>query len=200
MADWPLDIPHTKTRIVKWEHQPGHRPFDTYQLPKWVKHPDAQKKTMYLQPEDFMGSRRRHNNGGWNVAHVGAQCSEFEGQGFRMLEKATPDEINAPDAVEGWTPLHWAVLADNPKAVIWLLKHGADRDIEDGGGRKAEDLVEEFWGELYQRSWDHARGKDGKPVDVTKVYPKRVKQMKEAFKLNWTENEFDIEGYKQIVV
>jgi len=196
---WPGGIPRVSTRIVKWEHQLGHRPFNSYKLPKWVKHPDAQKPTMYLQPEDFMGSRKRHNPHGWNVAHVGAQCGMFEGQGFKMLEKATLEEINARDYMEGWTPLHWAVLSDNPKAVIWLLKHGADRDATDSKGRKAEDLIDDHWGEFYQRYWESGPKKDGL-IQPDKVYPKRLKQMKDAFQLKFAENEYDLDGYKAVEV
>lgn len=195
----PTGIPRVQTRIVKWEHRPGHKPFSSYKLPKWVRHPDNQKPIMYLQPEDYMGCRRRHNIHNFNVAHIGAQCAMFEGQGFKMLEKATPEEINAPDNLEGWTPLHWAVLSDNPKAVIWLLKHGADKDIQDLQGRKAEDLIEDHWGDFYQRYWMHGPKKDGLP-QPEKVLPKRLKQMKEAFKLTFADNEYDIEGYKSIQV
>eukprot|EP00449_Zooxanthella_nutricula_P018212 CAMPEP_0198539976 /NCGR_PEP_ID=MMETSP1462-20131121/51156_1 /TAXON_ID=1333877 /ORGANISM="Brandtodinium nutriculum, Strain RCC3387" /LENGTH=210 /DNA_ID=CAMNT_0044270061 /DNA_START=8 /DNA_END=640 /DNA_ORIENTATION=+ len=198
-AAWPASIPRVSTGIVKWEHQEGHRAFNTYKLPKWVKHPDSQKTCMYLQPEDYMGSKRRHNPHGWNIAHVGAQCSMFEGQGFKMLQKATVDELNAHDNMGGFTPLHWAVLADNPKAVIWLLKHGADRDIVDLRGRKAEDLVDDHWGEFYQRYWEHGPTQDGQ-LQPDKVFPKRVKQMKDAFQLKFAENEYDIEGYKAIIV
>merc|ERR1719215_2169684 len=105
----------------------------------------------------------------------------FEGQGFRMLEKATSEEINAPDLMEGWTPLHWAVLSDNPKAVIWLLKHGADREAKDRQGRKAEDMIDDHAGEFYRRYWEHGPKKDDLP-QPDKVYPKRIKQLKDAFK------------------
>mmetsp|Transcript_58994 Transcript_58994/g.95444 ORF Transcript_58994/g.95444 Transcript_58994/m.95444 type:complete len:226 (+) Transcript_58994:88-765(+) len=195
----PTGIPKSNSNIVKCENKPGHRPFGTYNLPKWVRHPDAQKPAMYLQPEDFMGSKKRHNVYCWNVAHIGAQCAMFEGQGFKMLEKATPEEINAKDNLEGWTPLCWAVLSDNPKAVIWLLKHGADKDIKDNQGRTAEELVEDHWGDFYQRYWGHMEKKEGLP-QPDKVLPKRLKQMKDAFKLQFAENEFDIEGYKAIQV
>eukprot|EP00438_Fugacium_kawagutii_P029963 Skav236630 [mRNA] locus=scaffold2276:97248:97773:- [translate_table: standard] len=47
------------------------------------------------------------------------------------------------DTLEGFTPLHWAVLSDNPKAVIWLLNHQADKEIKDIQGRTAEDLIED---------------------------------------------------------
>lgn len=198
--DWPGQIPKVATRIVKWEHQPGHKKFSEYKLPKWVRHPDHQKRAMYLQPEDFMGSRKRHNTFGWNVAHVGAQCGMFEGQGFKMMEKATIEQINEPDLMEGWTPLHWAVLSDNPKAIIWLLKKGADKDIVDNQGRKAEDLIDNHWGEMYQRYWEAGPKKDGLP-QPDKVMPRRIKQMKDAFKLTPPgENEFDIDGYKAIEV
>eukprot|EP00931_Biecheleriopsis_adriatica_P039551 TRINITY_DN22616_c1_g1_i1.p1 TRINITY_DN22616_c1_g1~~TRINITY_DN22616_c1_g1_i1.p1 ORF type:complete len:257 (+),score=54.61 TRINITY_DN22616_c1_g1_i1:64-771(+) len=195
----PTGIPKSNSRIVKCEHRTGHRPFGSYQLPKWVKHPDAQKPGMLLQPEDYMGSKKRHNIHNWNVAHIGAQCAMFEGQGFKMLQKATPEEINAQDSLEGFTPLHWAVLSDNPKAVIWLLKHGADSSIQDRQGRTAEDLVEDHWGDFYQRYWGHCPKNDGLP-QVEKVLPKRLKQIKDAFKLNFTANEYDIEGYKAIEV
>merc|ERR1711920_1009724 len=148
-----------------------------------------------MGPEDYMGTKKSHNEFQWNIAHVGAQCAMSEGQGFKMLEKATPDEINAKDLMNGFTPLHWAVLSDNPKAVVWLLKHGADKDMGDNEGRKAEDLVEEHWGEMYQRYWEHGPRKDGL-LQPEKVLPKRIKNMKDAFKLSYGENEFDIEGYK----
>mmetsp|Transcript_28268 Transcript_28268/g.42116 ORF Transcript_28268/g.42116 Transcript_28268/m.42116 type:complete len:156 (+) Transcript_28268:191-658(+) len=155
---------------------------------------------MFLEPEDYMGSKKRHNQHGWNVAHIGAQCAMFEGQGFKMLEKATTQELSAPDLMEGWTPLHWAVLSDNPKAVVWLLKHGADREARDRQGRKAEDLVELHWGEFYQRYWEFGpKGEDG-VIQPDKVYPKRVKQMKEAFALKLVDNEYDIGGYQAIEV
>merc|ERR1719433_728548 len=197
--EWPDAIPRVSTRIVKWEHQPGHKAFNQYKLPKWVRHPDMQKKAMYLQPEDYMGTRKRHNAQGWNIAHVGAQCGMFEGQGFKMLEKATPEEISAPDFIEGWTPLHWAVLSDNPKAVVWLLKHGADKDAEDRQGRKPEDMVEDHWGEMYQRYWEFGPKKDGL-LQPDKVLLKRGKQMKESFKLGTPDNEYDLDGYKAIEV
>mmetsp|Transcript_54475 Transcript_54475/g.151831 ORF Transcript_54475/g.151831 Transcript_54475/m.151831 type:complete len:212 (-) Transcript_54475:111-746(-) len=192
--------PQAGTRIVKCEHKPGHRPFSSYKLPSWVQHPDAQKKVMYLHPEDYMGTKRSGNFHGWNIAHVGAQCAMYGGQGFRMLEKATVEEINAQDLVEGFTPLHWAVLSDNPKAVIWLLKNGADRNAEDYAGRKAEDLIEHHWGEFHQRYWEYLGPKREHADDPSKVLQKRTKQMKDAFSLVWSENEFDIEGYKLIQV
>mmetsp|Transcript_4881 Transcript_4881/g.8713 ORF Transcript_4881/g.8713 Transcript_4881/m.8713 type:complete len:221 (+) Transcript_4881:36-698(+) len=196
---YPTGIPKSHSKIVKWEHQPGHKPFSSYKLPKWVKHPDAQKPGMYLEPEDYMGSKRRHNIHNWNVAHIGAQCAMFEGQGFKMLEKATPDEINAKDNLEGFTPLHWAVLSDNPKAVIWLLKHGADKELQDAQGRTPEDIIEGYWGDFYQRYWGFAPKQDGLP-QPDKVLPKRLKQMREAFKLSFADNEYDIQGYKDIQV
>mmetsp|Transcript_57596 Transcript_57596/g.100774 ORF Transcript_57596/g.100774 Transcript_57596/m.100774 type:complete len:207 (-) Transcript_57596:87-707(-) len=203
-SHWPENyeagIPDAGSTIVKWEHRPGHKPFGSYRLPKWVKHPDKQTPSMYLHPEDYMGSRKKHNYTGLNVAHVGAQCTDFEGQGFSMMEKATPAEINAQDFKEGWTPLHWAVLCDNPKAVIWLLKHGADRDIEDFAGRKAEDMVEEHWGELGMRKWEGIGPKKDKLDEPAKMMPKKLKTMKEAFKQNYAKSEFDSAGYQNIVV
>jgi len=155
---------------------------------------------MYVHPEDFMGARKSFNPNGWNAAHVGAQCGMCGGEGIKMLQKATPYEINSPDLTEGWTPLHWAVLSDNPKAAIWLLKNGADRDLEDKLGRKAEEMIDDHLGEFYQRYWDFPGAKKEAVIDPSKVMAKRIKQMKEAFKLNWTENEYDIEGYKMIEV
>merc|ERR1712130_93216 len=126
-----------------------------------------------------------HNFKGFNVAHIGAQCGEFEAQGF----------------TEGWTPLHWAVLADNPKAVVWLLKHGADAEIKDFAGRTAKDLVDDHWGELYQRVAQHISAKKREELtEPQKVKDKRLKQMIAAFKQEIVENEFDCVGYKNIKV
>merc|ERR1712146_413943 len=113
---------------------------------------------------------------------------------------ATDDEINAPDYKEGWTPLHWAVLSDNPKAVIWLLKHGADKTIEDFAGRTAEALVEEHWGELGMRKWENLGPKKDKLDEPAKMFPKRLKQMKEAFKEATAKSEYDAAGYKNLLL
>merc|ERR1719188_620560 len=117
-----------------------------------------------------------------------------------MLTKATPEEIVAQDWIHGFTPLHWAVVSDNPKAVIWLLKNGADRDAEDNMGRKAEDLIEDHWGEWHQRYWEWTGPKEAGQVQPLKVFPKRVKQLKEAFKQNDIGNEYDVQGYGEIQV
>merc|ERR1719401_230878 len=122
----------------------------------------------------------------------------FEGQGFKMLEKASADELSMPDG-EGWTPLHWAVLSDNPKAVVWLLKRGVDKAAVDNTGRTAEDLIEDFWGDFYQRHYEHGPKNNMQPTPE-KCMTKRMKQMKEAFKTNSTENEYDLIGYKAILV
>merc|ERR1719433_1360293 len=101
-----------------------------------------------------MGFKRKDNYQGWNVAHVGAQCSSGS-LGLKMLEKASSAELSERDLTDGFTPLHWAVLADNPKAVLWLLRHGADRSVTDFLGRRAEDLVGGRWGEYHQRHWEY---------------------------------------------
>eukprot|EP00747_Dinoflagellata_sp_TGD_P065050 gnl/TRDRNA2_/TRDRNA2_154179_c0_seq2.p1 gnl/TRDRNA2_/TRDRNA2_154179_c0~~gnl/TRDRNA2_/TRDRNA2_154179_c0_seq2.p1 ORF type:complete len:219 (+),score=62.99 gnl/TRDRNA2_/TRDRNA2_154179_c0_seq2:48-704(+) len=197
---WPEVMPKVDHGIVKWEHQPGHRPFSSYSLPKWVKHPDHQRPAMYVQPEDYLCSRKKGNCHGFNIAHVGAQCNSFDGLGIKMLKHATPAELDARDLAQGFTPLHWAVLCDNPKAVIWLLKNGADRDAVDFDGRKAEDMIEDSWGFFEQRYFEWCGPKKDGVVDASKVPQKRIKQLKQAFKGVWEENEYDIPEYKQIQV
>merc|ERR1712226_126663 len=108
-------------------------------------------------------------------------------------------ELEEPDALEGWTPLHWAVLSDNPKAVVYLLKRGVDKEARDFAGRKAEDLVEDYWGDFYKRYWEHGPKNNGLP-QPDKAHTKKLKQLKDAFKQNAAENEFDIIGYKAIQV
>jgi len=102
------------------------------------------------------------------------------------------------DLTEGWTPLHWAVLHDNPKAVIWLLKHGADKTIEDFAGRTPEALVDDHLGELSMRRY--VGPKKELFAEPGKQIPKKIKQMKEAFKLNINDNEYDFNGYKNTIV
>ena len=43
-----------------------------------------------------------------------------------------------------WTPIHTAVMADNPNIVEALVKAGADEDAKDGVGRDARTLAEEY--------------------------------------------------------
>mmetsp|Transcript_28370 Transcript_28370/g.65604 ORF Transcript_28370/g.65604 Transcript_28370/m.65604 type:complete len:425 (+) Transcript_28370:107-1381(+) len=138
---WPEKIPRTGTRITTAENRLGHRPIGTYDLPRWVKHPDVQKPVMQLHPEDYMGNKKSFNAAGWNVAHVGAQCSMFTGEGIRMLSKATKDEINAPDLAEGWTPLHWAVYGDHGVVCEALLLAKADPLKKAGSQPAAMELL-----------------------------------------------------------
>lgn len=98
------------------------------------------------------------------------------------------------DTLEGFTPLHWAVLSDNPKAVIWLLKNGADKEVKDIQGRTAEDLIEDYWGDFCQRYWGNAPKQDGLP-QVDKVLPKRIKQMKDAREAEKTRISMDFYAF-----
>jgi len=51
------------------------------------------------------------------------------------------DLLNARDDVNGDTPLHAAVVMENPYCIKMLLEHKADKTIRNKDGKTAEDLI-----------------------------------------------------------
>ncbi|CAK9005933.1 unnamed protein product [Durusdinium trenchii] len=63
----PLKEPEQKA-----ENKPGHRPISSYQLPKWVYHPERVNRRIVINKEDYFGMAADglRNFDLWNVAHV----------------------------------------------------------------------------------------------------------------------------------
>lgn len=60
----------------------------------------------------------------------------LEGREERAIEMliARPELLNQPDKSNGFTPLHWAVIADRTNLVYWLLEKGANVNAADPAG------------------------------------------------------------------
>mmetsp|Transcript_51548 Transcript_51548/g.124120 ORF Transcript_51548/g.124120 Transcript_51548/m.124120 type:complete len:518 (-) Transcript_51548:106-1659(-) len=113
-GDWVYDQGEVPAEIkdtdVKAENKPGHRPMNSYNLPKWVYHPDTPQKRIIVEKADYYGmaadgSRNFEN---WNVAHVAAYHDDL-----KLLSLATVEQCKEPNRW-GMTPAHMAGMGQHP--------------------------------------------------------------------------------------
>jgi len=95
---------------AKAENKPGHRPLSSYNLPKWVYHPDLPQKKIVVERVDYFGlaadGARNYEN--WNVAHVAAYHDDL-----KLLSLATLEQCKEPNKW-GMTPTHMTGLGQHP--------------------------------------------------------------------------------------
>mmetsp|Transcript_96033 Transcript_96033/g.296164 ORF Transcript_96033/g.296164 Transcript_96033/m.296164 type:complete len:561 (+) Transcript_96033:95-1777(+) len=124
------------------ENKPGHRKFDEYNLPKWVKHPLSHPFSgMYIDVKDYAyaclsgaldGLENFH---GWGPAHIACMYGDMD-----MLKSCTEDELNAQTA-NGETPAWYAVRYGSPWCLQWLIENGADVTTPAIDGYTPEQLI-----------------------------------------------------------
>jgi len=86
----------------KAEDKPGHRPLQSYSLPKWVHHPERPQRRVHIGRDDFFGmaAEGQRNYDCWNVAHVAAYHDDL-----KLLSLATLEQCKEPNKI-GMTPTH----------------------------------------------------------------------------------------------
>mmetsp|Transcript_65741 Transcript_65741/g.132018 ORF Transcript_65741/g.132018 Transcript_65741/m.132018 type:complete len:541 (+) Transcript_65741:45-1667(+) len=124
------------------ENKPGHRKFDEYNLPKWVKHPLTHPFSgMYIDVKDFAyaclsgaldGLENFH---GWGPGHIACMYGDMD-----MLQSCSEAELNAQTA-NGETPAWYAVRYGSPWCLQWLVEHGADVTTAAIDGYSPEQLI-----------------------------------------------------------
>merc|ERR1740123_167014 len=124
------------------ENQPGHRKFDEYSLPKWIRHPLSHPFSgVFIGPKDYSyaclsGALDGLNNfSGWNPAHIACMFGDME-----MLQSCTEAELNGRTA-NGETPAWFAVRYGNAWCLQWLVQNGYDVTTPDLNGYTPEQLV-----------------------------------------------------------
>lgn len=106
-GEQPLAIKHHEARA---ENKPGHRPLNSYRLPKWVYHPDRPGQRIVINREDYFGMAADglRNFENWNVAHVAAFHDDL-----KLLSLATVEQCKEPNKW-GMTPAHMCGMGQHP--------------------------------------------------------------------------------------
>mmetsp|Transcript_23615 Transcript_23615/g.50220 ORF Transcript_23615/g.50220 Transcript_23615/m.50220 type:complete len:561 (-) Transcript_23615:177-1859(-) len=124
------------------ENKPGHKKFDEYNLPKWVKHPLTHPFSgIYIDTKDFAyaslsGSLDGLTNYvGWGLGHIACMFGDME-----MLQACSEAELNA-QTTNGETPAYYAVRYGSPWCLQWLVEHGADVTTPAINGYTPEQLI-----------------------------------------------------------
>jgi len=124
------------------ENKPGHKKFDEYNLPKWVKHPLTHPFSgIYIDVKDFCyaslsGSLDGLTNYvGWGPAHIACMFGDLD-----MLMACSEAELSAQNA-NGETPAYYAVRYGSPWCLQWLVEHGADVTTPAINGYTPEQLI-----------------------------------------------------------
>jgi len=137
---WDLDYSQHVQGMA--ENRPGHRKFDDYKLPKWVKHPLSHpfsgitigaEAYAYACLSGTLDGLTNYMN--WNPAHIACMYGDME-----MLQSCTEADLNARN-VNGETPAYCAVRYGTSWCLQWLVERGADTTTPAGDGYAPEKLI-----------------------------------------------------------
>jgi [acyl-carrier-protein] S-malonyltransferase len=124
------------------ENKPGHKKFDEYNLPKWVKHPLTHPFSgIYIDVKDYCYACNSgaldglSNYIGWGPGHIAAMFGDLD-----MLQSCSEEELNAQTA-NGETPAYYSVRYGSPWCLQWLVEHGADVTTPAANGYTPEQLI-----------------------------------------------------------
>ncbi|CAE7451032.1 Mcat [Symbiodinium sp. CCMP2592] len=124
------------------ENRPGHKKFDAYRLPKWVKHPLSHPFSgITIGPDAYAyaclnGTLDGLTNFlGWGPAHIACMYGNME-----MLQACTEQELSA-QTFNGETPAWYAVRYGTSWCLQWLVEHGADTTTPDLNGYTPQQLI-----------------------------------------------------------
>lgn len=135
--------PWEKDPSLKAEGKPGHRKLETYDLPRWVFHPELHydgskyNKIVKIAKEDYAGASFSNPNGNrekWNVAHIAAAHNDM-----KLFLLATQEEMSTP-TIFGQLPAHFASVGGtygHPclEVLYALVEAGADVESKNMYGR-----------------------------------------------------------------
>mmetsp|Transcript_27377 Transcript_27377/g.90998 ORF Transcript_27377/g.90998 Transcript_27377/m.90998 type:complete len:561 (-) Transcript_27377:60-1742(-) len=124
------------------ENRPGHKKFDEYELPKWVKHPLTHPFSgIHIGVPDYAYASLSGaldgltNFHGWGPAHIACMYGDME-----MLASCTEAELNAQTA-NGESPAYYAVRYGSSWCLQWLTENGYDITTPASNGYSPEQLL-----------------------------------------------------------
>ncbi|CAL1162371.1 unnamed protein product, partial [Cladocopium goreaui] len=156
----PLKEPEQKA-----ENKAGHRPLNSYQLPKWVYHPERVNRRIVINKEDYFGMAADglRNFDLWNVAHVAA-CHDD----LKLLSLATLEQCKEPNRW-GMTPMHMTGLGQHPYGpslcVLWeLIQIGAaDPEALNSADQSPWHIAQRMQKPSHLKKWEKVVFKGTKP-------------------------------------
>eukprot|EP00930_Biecheleria_cincta_P022429 TRINITY_DN1636_c0_g1_i1.p1 TRINITY_DN1636_c0_g1~~TRINITY_DN1636_c0_g1_i1.p1 ORF type:complete len:561 (-),score=137.62 TRINITY_DN1636_c0_g1_i1:60-1742(-) len=136
------DLNYTQYIDGMAENRPGHKKFDDYNLPKWVKHPISHPFSgMSIGADAYAyaclsGTLDGLTNFlGWGPAHIACMFGDME-----MLKACSEHDLNA-QTINGETPAYYSVRYGTPWCLQWLVEHGADTTTPARDGFTPAELI-----------------------------------------------------------
>lgn len=156
----PLKEPEQKA-----ENKAGHRPLNSYQLPKWVYHPERVNRRIVINKEGYFGMAADglRNFDLWNVAHVAAYHDDL-----KLLSLATLEQCKEPNRW-GMTPMHMTGLGQHPYGpslcVLWeLIQIGAaDPEALNSADQSPWHIAQRMQKPSHLKKWEKVVFKGTKP-------------------------------------
>mmetsp|Transcript_68208 Transcript_68208/g.142540 ORF Transcript_68208/g.142540 Transcript_68208/m.142540 type:complete len:561 (+) Transcript_68208:73-1755(+) len=124
------------------ENRPGHKKFEDYELPRWVKHPlNHPFSGLLVDVKDYAyasvngaldGLTNFHR---WGPAHIACMYGDME-----MLTSCSEAELNAQTS-NGETPAYYAVRYGTSWCLQWLVENGYDSTTAANNGYTPAQLI-----------------------------------------------------------
>jgi len=136
------DLAYNKFTEGMAENKPGHKSFNQYKLPKWVKHPMSHPFSgLFIDcPSYAYACLNGAQDGLTNYLNLGPGHVAGIFGDMEMLAACSTAELNAR-TLNGETPAHFAISYGHPWILQGLVERGADTTSPASNGVTPEQLI-----------------------------------------------------------